>query len=233
MNLRNRVQIHITVNTGETEEILILAPASARPFENLRSQFIFALFQIRGQFKLGRSKRILAVAKERSVQPYGNTALCSLEGNKKPFSFHLIRHFKIFHIGSRRIESLRNLTRFYFFSSFPRILHIGILRCVVSLHLDMRRHADIIPFCAVILRCLKSRNRALVVLCVVEFPQSVQTVTEVFHMLLHFFHRSIIPVIGMRRYPVLSIIRRVLHFFILKYTHFYFPPSGILFSLIF
>ena len=68
-----RSQIHITVNTGETEEILILAPASARPFENLRSQFIFALFQIRGQFKLGKGKVKITLLKD-------GTALQSTEG---------------------------------------------------------------------------------------------------------------------------------------------------------
>ena len=224
MYIWNRIQIDIPVNTGKAEEVLIFAPAAACPLEYLRRQFVFSLFQVRCQFKLGRRKGILAITDKSSVQPYGNAALCSLERNKKSFSLHLFRHFKIFHIGSRRVEALRNLARLDFFSSFPWVLHVSILRCVVTLHLDMRRHTDIIPCSAVIFRCFKSRNRALIVFCIVKFPQSIQTVPEVFHLLLHFFHRTIVSVVRMCRHTVFSKVCRILDFFILKHTHFYCPP---------
>ena len=77
------VQPHAAEDAGEAEEVLIFAPAAACPLEYLRRQFVFSLFQVRCQFKPGRRKGILAITDKSSVQPYGNTALCSLERNKK------------------------------------------------------------------------------------------------------------------------------------------------------
>ena len=76
--------------------------------------------------------------------------------NKKTFSFHLFRHCEIFHIACHRIEMLRNLPWVNILVSFPWILHIGILRCIVALHLDMGRHTDVIPVFAGIIFSLEA-----------------------------------------------------------------------------
>ena len=195
MDFRDRIQIDITIDSGETEEILVLTPAAAGPFEDLCCQFVFSFFQIRSQFEFGRCKGIFTVSYKVTVQPYSDTTFCTLERDKYFFAFHLFRNFKIFHIRSNRIESLRNLTQFYFFSSFPRVLYICILRYIISLHLNMSRHTDIIPWFTAVIRFFKSGNGTVVVFCIVEFPQSVQAVTEVIHILLHCFHRSKISVV--------------------------------------
>ena len=195
MDFRDRIQIDITVDTRETEEILVLTPAAAGPFEDLSCQFVFSLFQIRSQFEFGRCKGIFTVSYKVTVQPYSDTTFCTLERDKYFFAFHLFRNFKIFHIRSNRIESLRNLTRFYFFSSFPRVLYICILRYIISLHLNMSRYTDIIPWSTAVFRFFKSRNGTVVVFCIVKFPQSIQAVTEVIHILFHRFHRSVIFVV--------------------------------------
>ena len=195
MHFRDRIQIDITIDSGETEEILVLTPAAAGPFEDLCCQFVFSFFQIRSQFEFGWCKGIFTVSYKVTVQPYSDTTFCTLERDKYFFTCHLFRNFKIFHIRSNRIESLRNLTRFYFFSSFPWILYICILRYIISLHLDMSRYTDIIPWSTAVFRFFKSGNGTVIVFCIVEFPQSIQAVTEVIHLLFHRFHRSVISVV--------------------------------------
>ncbi len=51
MNFRYSIKVNISVNSGETEEVLVLAPAACCPFEYLCCEFVFAFFYIFGQFK--------------------------------------------------------------------------------------------------------------------------------------------------------------------------------------
>ncbi len=92
---------------------------------------------------------------------------------------------------------------------FPRVLHIRILRNVVTLHLDMCRHMDIVPVFAAIIRLLKSADCRLVIPCIVELPQPVQALLEILMTCLHIQNRSIIPVVGMCVKPSVTEILRV------------------------
>ena len=219
MYFRNCIQIYVPVNAGEPVKVLILAPAACRPFKHLCGKLIFSFSQIRCQFELRRRKGILAVADIAAIQPQSQPALCSLEGYKKPFSLHALRHFKIFDIAGYRIETGRDLTRFYLFSSFPRILYIRILRDVIAFHLDVRRYPDIIPGATVILRLLKARDRALIILCIVKLPETVQALLKTLFTICELCCRSIIPVIGMRFHTAIRKIQRIFYLLIIKYVH--------------
>ena len=193
--LRYRIQVYVTIQTGKSEKVLILTPTAAGPFEYLRRQFIFSLAKIWGQFKFRRGKGIFTVTHKLSVQPQRDSALRSLKRNKNTFSFHCFRNLEIFHIACHRIKLRGNLSRLQFFSSLPGILHVGILGNIISLHLNMRRNTNIIPGLAAVLRFFKSRNGAVIIFCIVEFPQTIQAETIIFHILLHLFHTGKIPMI--------------------------------------
>ena len=170
MSIRNCIKIHISVNSGETEEVLIFAPATGSPFEYLCCQLILSIFKIICQFKLRWSERILTVANKDTVQPQRKPALCSLERNKQSLSLHMFRHCKIFHIACNRIKSLRNLTRINFLMSFPWILDISILRCIISFHLDMCRYMNVIPVITTVILFLKSLNCTFVITRIMKLP---------------------------------------------------------------
>ena len=195
MNLWDGIQVHIPVNSGKTVEILILAPAAAGPLEYLGSQFVFSLFQIGSQFKFRRGEAVFTVSHKAAVEPQRQSALCSLEGNENPLTFHSLWHFEIFYIAGCRIECSWNFSRFDFLMAFPRVLDIGILRHIIPLHLNVGRHPDVIPAMAIVGFFFKSRNGALIIFCIVEFPQSIQALLEAFLLLLHIRGRGIIPVI--------------------------------------
>ena len=170
MGIRNCIKIHISVNSGETEEVLIFAPAAGGPFEYLCCQLILSIFKIICQFKLRWSERILTVANKDTVQPQRKPALCSLERNKQSLSLHMFRHCKIFHIACNRIKSLRNLTRINFLMSFPWILDISILGCIISFHLDMCRYMNVIPVITAVVLFLKSLNCTFVIARIMKLP---------------------------------------------------------------
>ena len=170
MGIRNCIKIHISVNSGETEEVLIFAPATGSPFEYLCCQLILSIFKIICQFKLRWSERILTVANKDTVQPQRKPALCSLERNKQSLSLHMFRHCKIFHIACNRIKSLRNLTRINFLMSFPWILDISILRCIISFHLDMCRYMNVIPVITAVILFFKSLNCTFVITRIMKLP---------------------------------------------------------------
>ena len=170
MRLRNHVEINAAENTGKPEEILIFAPASDRPLENLHRQLILPVLKVRRQFKFGRCKRVLTVSDICSVQPECHAALRSLERDKHTLSQKGLRQCEIFHITCDRIELRRHPVRPDVFPSIPRILRVRILRTVIAFHLDMCRHADVIPSPAVVFRLFKSMDRLLIVSRIVEFP---------------------------------------------------------------
>ena len=170
MRLWNHVEIDAAENTGKPEEILILAPASDRPLEYLHRQLVLPVLKIRRQFKLGRCKRILTVSDICSVQPECHAALRSLERDKHTLSGKRLRQCEIFHITCDRIELHRHLVRPDAFPSIPRILRVRVLRAVIAFHLDMCRHADVIPSPAIVFRLFKSADRLLIVFRIVELP---------------------------------------------------------------
>ena len=178
MHIRDRVEIHIPVYAREAEEILILAPAPGGPFKHLDSQLVLPVLHISGQFKLGRREAVAAVSDKCPVQPQGKGALRPLERNKQPFPLHALRHGEIFHIACHRIEIFRDLTRTDILAALPRILGVRILGRVISFHLDVGRHTDIIPALASVLFLLESFDRGSIVFCIMEFPQSVQALRE-------------------------------------------------------
>ena len=145
MGIRDCVQIHIAEEPGKAVKILVLAPAAGCPLERLDRKLVPALSQILCQFKLRRGKAVLAVSHELPVQPDSQSALRSLEGDEQPLFPHSLWYGKHFHIASHRIEMLRDLSRPDILMPFPWILGIDIPRDPVSLHLDVRGHADVIP----------------------------------------------------------------------------------------
>ena len=170
MGIRNCIKIHISVNSGETEEVLIFAPTAGGPFEYLCCQLILSIFKIICQFKFRWGERILTVANKGSVQPQCKPALCSLERNKQSLALHMFRHCKIFHIACNRIKSLRNLTRINFLMSFPWILDISILGCIISFHLDMCRYMNVIPVITAVVLFLKFLNCTFVITRIMKLP---------------------------------------------------------------
>ena len=94
-------------------------------------------------------------------------------------------------------EMAGNLTRMNVLMTFPRILYVGILRCIISFHLDMCRHADIIPVLAAIVCFFKSRDCTSVVAGIVEFPDSVEIITEGSFFFLNFLPISVICMVRM------------------------------------
>ena len=228
MDFRHRVQVDIPVKPGEAVEVLILTPASGRPFEYLHSQLVFAFSYIVSKFKVGRCKGILAVSHKGTVYPDSHAAFCPLEGDKKTFAFHSLRHAEIFHIACDRIEVLRNLSRTDVLTSFPRILCIRVLRRIIALHLDMGRHPDIIPGSTAVFIFLKSWHNCVIIFRIMEFPDSIQALLKQTASCFSVRFGRIVRMIGVSLCSSITEILRILYVFIIKCSHsflLFFPES--------
>ena len=126
---------------------------------------------------------------------------------------------EIFHITSHRVKTLRDLSRMKFFMAFPRILDIGVLRCIVSFHLDMGRYINIFPAFAGICVLLKSCNCTCIISCIVEFPESVEAVAIGSFLIFPFFLTAIIHVVRMRFHSSVTEILWIFHQRIIKFFH--------------
>ena len=120
----------------------------------------------------------------------------------------------------------RNLARMDIFMAFPRILYIGILWRIISFHLDMCRYADIVPVSAAIFFFFESRNRTSVVAGIVEFPDSVEVITEGSFFFLRFLSISVVCMVRMRTHSSISEILWIFYQRIIKSFHSYPPVIG-------
>ena len=76
------------------------------------------------------------------------------------------------------VEDCRDFSRLKFFRTVPRVLGIHIGRNVISLHLDVRRHTDLIPSGKVITIRPEPVRCGGEISCVVETPDTVQAVLQ-------------------------------------------------------
>ncbi len=216
--VRHRIQIDAPKDPRKPEEILILAPASARPLVHLHRQLVLASLQHVCQLKLRRREAVLAVADITAVAPERKSALDALKGDKHPLSLKLRRHCEIFHIARRRIEAHGHPAWSYSLMPVPRILHVGILRSVVPLELYVRRNPYILPASAVGIAFVKIFWRIVHVLCIPELPYAVQRPSQALHLLHQLRLAPVISVVGVCRHPVLLIKQRI--FYLVLHVHY-------------
>ncbi len=117
MHFRDGIQIYLTEEAGEPEEILVLHPAGVGVPEHLGGQLVLAGDQIVRQLELRRCEPVLAIAHIASVAPHGQTAFRPLEGDIDPLSRQTLRQGKVFHVAAHRIELFRDLPRLYIFAA--------------------------------------------------------------------------------------------------------------------
>ena len=168
------VQPHAAEDAGEAEKVLIFAPAGGSPLEHLHSKFVHARLEIGSQIECVCGEAVLGIAHIGPVQPKSHAAFHALELDVDGLALHGFRQLEVFYIACHRIEPLRDLTRLYFFTAIPRILNIRILGNVVALHLDVCRNMNVIPAAAIVICLFKAGDGTGVVLCVGEFPDTVQ-----------------------------------------------------------
>ena len=217
MDLRLGIQEHIPENAAEAIKVLILTPASGRPFENLYSQTVAAFLKQLRHIKLRRRKAVLAVSRIASVDPQGKAALHSLERENDALAFHPLRNFKEADIARGRIVMRRDFPRLYAVHAVPGILGIYISRPVIPMHLNMAGHRYFIPSAHIKIFRVKSGYRFPVILRIREFPASVQQKTRIRLPLTHFSPEE--PVIRVGGKAVLHKYFGILYDLITKFTH--------------
>ena len=146
MHIRDSVKLNIAEYTGETEEILILAPGAGRKAEDLDGEAVFIfIIDIRRQIELGRGEAVLGIPDIVPVQPERKTALDTLKGNENLPALHHLRYKEEMHIARRRIVLRRDLPRADRLMPVPGILRVDVSRRPVPLQFEVSGHPDVIP----------------------------------------------------------------------------------------
>ena len=175
MKGRHLIEIDVPEYARKAEKVLVLKPAAARPFVDLDRKPVPALLHVGREFKFGRREGILAVAHELPVQPEGEAALHTAEGNENPVSVPPLRYADIPHIASDRIRSHGRLPAGHILVAVPGVLNIHILGLSEALHLDMGGHIDVIPARDIKIFSKKAGNDSIPVFCIMEFIKAVKT----------------------------------------------------------
>ena len=183
MNRRHRIEVDVAEDPGKAEKVLALQPAGGGPFEDADSKLVLAGVKVRRQVKFRGGKAVLAVAHIVSVAPEGEAALHPLERDAEraslcKVSLHGSRDPEIFHIGSRGVKLLRDLSGHEVFPAVPGVLIVDIGWDIISLHLDMGGNADVRPAAAVKSRRFKALGRIRRARGIGKLPQTVQGITQ-------------------------------------------------------
>ena len=202
MRLGDSVEIHVAEQAGHAHEVLIFQPASRAPALHAACQFIFAFDQVICQLKLAGREGIARKTDVMPVEPYGDTAFRALKGDEDAPVGHLLRHEERLDIAGDGVVCRRNFADGHILIAVPRILHVGVLRRAVALHLNVSRNADIRPAAAVVIHRLKTGDNLSGVERVMEFPEAVQGMAQACFADAQFLKVCVSDVIGMRVNPV-------------------------------
>ena len=165
------IEHDVPEQAGEAHEVLILDPAAGAPAIDAAGELVFPGHEEIRQLEVVRGERIGAEADVLPVEPDGDAALRALEGDEHAPALHGLRQREGLHIAGDRVELLGHIAHLECLAPVPGILHVGVLRHAVALHLDVRGHGDVRPAAAVVIRRFKAGNDLPGVLRTEELPQ--------------------------------------------------------------
>ena len=150
--LRQHIHENAAENAGKAEEVLVLKPAARRPLEHPHGQAVFALAEGVRQPEVRRAEAVLAVAEVNAVQPQGKAAFHPLERDAHLLPPKVLGQGEEADIVRHRVEDGRHLAGLQLLGCVPGVLGVHIGWPVVTLQLDVRRHADAVPVGQVVVR---------------------------------------------------------------------------------
>ena len=178
MRLARRIEPYVAVEAGKAQEVLIFQPAAGAEAIDAAGQLVQTVAQVRRQLKCVRGEGIGREAHILPVEPERNAALRAVKGDEDPLAAHRLGQEKRPHIAAHRVEPLGNFADFHVLASVPGVLHVGVLRRAVALHLHVRGHGDVRPIAAIEIDGFKAGNHLAGVARIMKFPQAVQRVAQ-------------------------------------------------------
>ena len=219
MHLRDGVEPDAAEDARKAVKVLVLAPAGGRPFEDLGGQLVDAGLDVRGQVKGVGRKAVLGVAHIAAVEPEGHPAFDTLKFHPQGLILHGFGELEAFHIARHRVEPLGDLTLPDILPAIPGILGVGILGQVITLHLDVGRHPNLIPKGAVVIFPLKAGDGACMVFRVGKLPGTIQLEGQRALPCQHFLAGGIALAAGVGRQDVLLEKGGIFYLCIVKCSH--------------
>jgi hypothetical protein len=173
------VQGDVAEDAREPEEVLVLEPRAGAVAEHLRGDAVLALDQRVGEIELGGGEAVGAVADVAAVHPQRDRALRAVEGDAEPLALgERTIEREGAHIASDRVVALGDLPRLDVLLAVPCVADVDVLRSVVALQLQVRRHADVVPPRHIPRRIGEVGQHLPLVAGAEELPQAVQRLLE-------------------------------------------------------
>ena len=161
VDFRGGIEVHISVNTAEPPEILVLQVRAIAPSVHLHGDHIFTLADKFCDIKLSGSHASLTVAHLFTIHPDIKSTLYSCKVNKDFLSIPIFRNNKLSSVGSHRVgqfivcEVLRGFPHYIggIFSKWKS--HVSIDGLSIAFHLPVGGNFDIVPVRDIIGRFIK------------------------------------------------------------------------------
>ena len=185
MDLRNRTQGNISENSKKAEEILIFQECCRTHLVHLYRQYIALFPDEWRQIKLGRSKAILCISYELTVQPQIHCLFHSFKADTDSLRAQLRIQIKAFDIGTYRIilsfaehsgsvsGALHAVGASAVFFSLPWVHGIDVADLIISSQFNMARHHDLIKVFRIKILFIEVFRSALNILTENKFPLSI------------------------------------------------------------
>ena len=178
MPLGTRHQVHVAVNAGQAEHVLVFQVRAVAPFVHLHGHGVAALFHIARNVKFGVVVGALAVARLPAVHPHVEGRIHPVEVQVHPLSLPGVRQGEVPAVRAHGIGLLLYRIALHRLNE-GRIVgegigDIDIQRSSVALHLPVGGNLYLLPGAHVEGRLVKQQRTLLGGLCPVEFPFPVK-----------------------------------------------------------
>ena len=160
---------HLPENSAEPPHVLILQITPIRPLNHLNGDPVGSHADVFGNIEFGNHPASLAHPGQGAVDPDIEERIHSAEGQNHSPVVPLLRDFKFTHIASGRVL-VRHMRRVH----RERILHIGVMRTPVALHLPVAGDHDILPVAQIGVFGLEALRHGLRIREEAELPHAVQ-----------------------------------------------------------
>ncbi len=143
--LGSGVDVHITLDTGKADKVLVFHPGAITPAEHLHGDVVFATAKLVGNIEFVVGKGVFTIANELAVHPNIVSGFHTFKVQANALAIPILGHGKVTAVMAHRVKLCGRCRRVNPVVLVPRINHVTVNGMVVAINLPVARNRNIVP----------------------------------------------------------------------------------------
>ena len=173
MCLRTGIEIHLTGDSRQTPEVLVLEVRTIAPSHHLHGNQVLARFEILGDIKLGSYLAILAISHIFAIHPKRKVASGRTYVEIHILTLPILRKIKSAAIRTRIVIDLTDIWRIRVKLSSPGVPDVLIGWVAIAIQFKQSRYREVLPVAIIEIRLEEVQRSLVVILHKVKLPRSL------------------------------------------------------------